>query len=134
MTLQRDVRFQRIQQEAITLARRFGRVDWDDEEGLWVLIHRLRLPPQYRKRFTACLIVLPGDYPETQPLGTYVDPDLGIPSAHYYDRDYSELGYKWICAHPKTWEPAHPWPQGDNLVTVVASVMHQLNILNPARR
>jgi hypothetical protein len=133
MAQQRDRRLRRIYEEVLTLSRRFGRVDWDDQEGLWVLIYRLPLPSQYKKRFTACLIDLPADYPKIQPNGTYVDPDLEITDGHYYNREHSHLGYKWICAHPKTWNPAYPWPEGDNLVTVVASVMHQLHYLNPRK-
>jgi hypothetical protein len=134
MAQQKDIRLRRIYEEVLTLSRRFGRVDWDDEDGLWVLIYTLDLPPQYKPRkFTACLIDLPADYPETKPNGTYVDPDLAITSKHYYDRRYSDKGYKWICAHPQTWNPAVPWPQGDNLLTVAASVMQQLNLLKPAR-
>jgi hypothetical protein len=134
MTQQQDRRLQRIYEEVLTLSRRFGRVDWDDEDGRWVLIYTLDLPSQYKpKEFTACLIDLPPDYPETQPSGTYVDPDLDITSGHYYNRSYSDKGYTWICAHPQTWDPAYPWPQGDNLITVVASVMQQLNLLKPGK-
>jgi ubiquitin-protein ligase len=100
-----------------------------------VLIHKLPLPSQYKpKEFTACLIELPADYPEHPPTYTHVDPDLDIINEHYRDGRLRDLDYKWLCAHPQTWEPAVPWFQGDNLITIVASVMHELNHLKPARR
>jgi ubiquitin-protein ligase len=131
MAQQRDSRLQRIYEEVLTLSRRFGRIDWDDEAGNWVLIYKLPLPPQYKKRFTACLIEVPVKYPETPPMKTYVDPDLGIINEHYRDGRLRDKDYKWLCAHPKTWHPAVPWPKGDGLITIVASVRHELNLLKP---
>jgi E2/UBC family protein E len=134
MPQQQDSRTRRIYEEVLALSRWFGSVDWDDDEGRWVLIYQLRLLSQYKKkRFTACLIDLPPTYPETHPDGAYVDPDLEITSSHYYYLRYSDKGYKWICAHPQTWNPAVPWPQGDNLFTVVASVKQQLELLKPRK-
>jgi hypothetical protein len=133
MAQQQDDRMRRIYEEVLTLSRRFGRVDWDDEAGMWVLIYQLPLPPQYKKRFTACLIELPVKYPETPPMNTYVDPDLGITNVHYRDGHHRDKDYKWICAHLQSWHPAVPWPKGDNLFTVVASVKQQLELLNPAK-
>jgi hypothetical protein len=117
----------------LTLSQRFKYVDWDDEDGRWVLIHKLPLPPQYKKRFTACLIQLPANYPERPATYTHVDPDLDITNEHYLNGHLRAKDYKRICAHPQTWKPAVPWFQGDNLFTIVASVMHQLNLLKPAR-
>jgi hypothetical protein len=132
MVQQMNSRLRRIYEEVLTLSRRFGRIDWDDEDGLWVLIHQLDLPPQYHKDFTACLIELPVKYPDIPPKDTYVDPDLEIINEHYRDGRYRDKDYKWLCAHPQTWHPATPWPKGDNLITIVASVMQQLNVLKPA--
>jgi ubiquitin-protein ligase len=131
MSKRQDMR--RIYEEVLTLSQRFEYVDWDDEEGRWVLIHKLPLPPQYKKRFTALLIELPDNYPETPPMNTHVDPDLDIVNEHYLNGRLRDMGYKWLCAHPQTWEPAVPWLQGDNLFTIVASVRHELNLLKPAR-
>jgi hypothetical protein len=123
----------RIYEEVLALSQRYEYVDWDDEAGLWVLIHRLPLPPQYKpKEFTACLIQLPADYPEHPPTYTHVDPNLAISNEHYRNDRLRDKGYKWLCAHPLTWIPAVPWFKGDNLMTCVASVMHELNLLKPA--
>jgi hypothetical protein len=134
MVQQQGSRLQRIYEEVLTLSRRFGQVDWDDEAGLWVLIHKLPLPPQYKKRFTACLIELAPTYPETPPSYTHVDPDLDITNSHYHDAHLKSKGYKWLCAHLQSWHPADPWPKGDNLITIVASVRQQLNLIKPAGR
>jgi hypothetical protein len=58
MVQQQVSRLQRIYEEVLALSRYFGRIDWDDEDGRWVLIYQLRLPSQYKKkRFTACLLI-----------------------------------------------------------------------------
>jgi hypothetical protein len=125
---------QRIYEEVLALSHWYERVDWDDEDGRWVLLHKLPLPSQYKpKDFTACLIELPADYPEHPPTYTHVDPDLAISNEHYLNGHLRDKGYKRICAHPKLWIPAVPWFKGDNLFTIVASVQHQLTLLKPRR-
>jgi hypothetical protein len=94
-------RLTQIFQEVLTLARRFGKVDWDEKEGSWVFIYELPLPPQYDKEYTSCLIELPPKYPDYPPKdGSYVDPDLGIESSHYCSDGRTFRGKPFIGSVP----------------------------------
>src|SRR5918999_5591654 len=133
MLQKKQERMLQIYQEVLHLARRFGKVDWDDEDGTWVLIYKLPLPPRYhkQKRHTACLIEIPPGYPGIPPNYVYVDPNLAITSEHYGGglTTHEEKDWKWICAHLKNWQPKKPWHLGNNLGTVAEAVMYQLHRL-----
>jgi hypothetical protein len=86
MLQRQDERLAQLFQEVVVLAKRFGRVDWDEKEGKWLFIPQLPLPPQYAKKHTACLINIPPEYPQIPPeRGSYVDPDLGIQHQTYHN-------------------------------------------------
>jgi hypothetical protein len=133
MLQKKQERLLQIYQEVLYLARRFGKVDWDDEDGTWVLIYKLPLPPRYHKhkRYTACLIEVPPGYPDIAPQHCYVDPNLAITSQHYGGglHTHEEKKWRWICAHLKGWDPKQPWTEGNNLITVAEAVMYQLHRL-----
>jgi hypothetical protein len=132
MVQRQDERLTQIFQEVLVLAQRFGRVDWDEEEGMWLFIHQLPLPPQYAKKHTACLINIPAQYPQIPPAeGSFVDPDLGIQEQAYHRKTltFRDKELRWLCAHLKGWKPKQPWTKGHSLITVVEAVMYQLNLL-----
>jgi hypothetical protein len=133
MLQKKHVRLAQITQEVVHLASRFGKADWDDEDGTWVLIYRLPLPTRYHKhkRYTACLIEIPPEYPDIPPNYCYVDPNLAITSEHYGGGldTYEDRNWRWICAHLTGWNPKQPWTMGNNLMTVAEAAMYQLHRL-----
>jgi len=135
MVLTKEERLTQLFEEVLNLAHQFGTVEWDEKYGTWVYIPELPLPPQYHKQFTPCYLKIPEKYPEVPPDGSYVDPDLDIQNPHFGISSHEFRGkpLTWICAHLKGWRPKQPWPQGNNLITVIEAVLYQLNQLKKER-
>lgn len=62
-----------VYREAWLLARQFGTVEYDDEDGRWVHIPRFPLPAGWDRPTTGLLLVLPNGYPHVPPDGFYMD-------------------------------------------------------------
>jgi len=124
---------QRIYQEAILLAREYGAVQYDDEDGRWVCIERFPLPSGWDRGITELLLVLPDGYPHLPPDGFYVDRYLrtrrGHRIDHYFEErghlnPYADRGWGWYCIHlkPGTWRPTSNVVYGDNLAKLAAMI------------
>jgi hypothetical protein len=119
-------RVRRVYQEAVLLARQFGVVDYDDEDGRWVSIERFPLPAGWDRRATGLLLVLSKEYPHVPPDGFYIDRFIRTRSGrcvdHYFEeRDrlnpYADRGWGWFCIHltRRAWRPTCDVVHGDNL-------------------
>lgn len=126
-------RVQRVYQEALLLARHFGVVDYDDEDGLWVHIPCFPLPVGWDRQTTGLLLELPGGYPHVPPNGFYIDRLLRTASgrqvSHYFEErgrfnPYADKGWGWFCIHLErgSWRPTGSVLHGDNLLKLTALI------------
>jgi len=126
-------RVQRVYQEALLLARQFGIVDYDDEDGRWVHIPAFPLPEGWDRRTTGLLLVLPDGYPHIPPDGFYIDRFLRTRSgrrvSHYFEErsgynPYVDKGWGWFCIHldHRAWRPTGDVTSGDNLLKLAALI------------
>jgi hypothetical protein len=129
----RHPRVQRVHQEALLLARQFGVVDYDDEDGRWVHIPRFPLPTGWDRPTTDLLLVLPSGYPHVPPDGFYIDRFIRTSSGqrvdHYFEErgtynPYAEKGWGWFCIHLEqgSWCPTGDVLRGDNLLKLTALI------------
>lgn len=114
----------RVQREIALLKQAGMRVDWDYEEGSWVLVRDFRLPSGLGRSSTDVLILIPPDYPNTPPNGIYVDQGLKLPS-HYFEHKgthnpLGDKGWAWYCFHAEGhtggWRASTRILEGDNLL------------------
>ncbi len=112
-----------------------GRVTYDKEEGSWVCVRQLSIPPILtpdRDGRVDILLLIPPTYPQVPPDGFYCDQMLKL-SGHYFMpmgfnnssstmQQLREAGWNWYCAHPEKrqemsarWRPSADHRQGDNL-------------------
>lgn len=130
----------RVRDEVYTvIAPEYGtepdRVTFDQQEGLWVCVKKLPVPPKLTKSGDGqvdVLMLIPMAYPQVPPDGFYCDAGLRITN-HYFmgwrDKYYPEWqtelikgGWQWFCAHAhnvtnSTWRPTNLPDKGDNLMT-----------------
>jgi hypothetical protein len=117
----------RVYQEALLLARQFGVVDYDEEDGQWVRIPEFPLPEGWGRPVTELLLVLPSGYPHMPPNGFFIDRHLRTQSGHRIDHcfeergeynPYAAKGWAWFCIHldRQAWRPTGDILHGDNLV------------------
>ncbi|NLF15485.1 MAG: hypothetical protein GX597_27170 [Anaerolineaceae bacterium] len=124
---------QRVFAEAYLLAREYGAVEYDEEDGHWVRIERFALPAGWNSRTTEVLWELPNGYPSLPPNGFYIDRFLrtyaGRPIQHYFEERsaynrYADRGWGWFCIHlhNEAWRPTTDVRRGDNLLKLAALV------------
>jgi hypothetical protein len=122
-----------VYREACLLARQFGTVEYDDEDGRWVEIPHFPLPAGWDRPATGLLLVLPNGYPHVPPDGFYMDRCLrirrGQKVGHYFEEGgihnpYAAKGWAWFCIHPdrEAWYPTSDLVSGDNLFKLVALI------------
>lgn len=111
-----------------------GRISYDKQDGTWLSIKQLPVPPSLTNNGDGrvdVLVLIPPAYPQIPPDGFYCDSNLRI-RAHYYsrwrDRHYPQLqselikkGWSWFCAHAhhrsfSAWRPSNNIAEGDNLL------------------
>jgi hypothetical protein len=135
-----NARLARIAYEAALAATRYSKsksVDYDDEEGCWVVIKDFLLPEGYNYTHSDVLILLPSNYPQTPPDWFYVDDNLRLangqkPSHVFYDntshdpnRAHAQAdsppqmkGWTGCCLHIRSWKPAANPLDGHCLLSV----------------
>lgn len=111
----------RLKAEVHLLAQRYGRVNFDTQDGTWVHISSFQVPPGWNKRRVEILIdIPPGNpgYPSVAPQWFWTDRDLttadGRSISHFFtegnasiaDENYTEKGWGHFCIHTETWRPA----------------------------
>ncbi len=130
----------RVKDEVFTvIAPEYGtepdRVTFDTQEGTWVCVKQLPVPPSLTYNGDGrvdVLMLVPMAYPQVPPDGFYCDAGLKITN-HYFrgmrDKHYPEwqqqliaAKWNWFCAHAynvqhSTWRPTNRADEGDNLIS-----------------
>ncbi|MBN2001748.1 MAG: hypothetical protein JXA21_00210 [Anaerolineae bacterium] len=139
-------RSQRIQAEVQMVAGRFSQppyqgVYYDEEHHDWFIIPNYPLPARFRQRRCDLLIVFPETYPETPPIGFYLNQRFKLSDntedAHLTGRAYhnapdlTSQGWHWYCVTmdmntPGAWSPKPDHRQPDNLWTFLTMVREAL--------
>ena len=140
-------RNQRIDAEVHMIAQRYSRppytgVHYDDEGRDWLMIPHYALPDRFEERHCNLLIVFPETYPETPPLGFYLDKAVPLRAgrrdphatgrAFYGAPDLLDKGWHWYCVRmdmsaPGAWNPQPDPRQPDNLWTYLNMVREALS-------
>ena len=130
-------RNQRIDAEVLMIANRFSRppyhgVCYDEANRDWLVIPNYPLPSRFRARNCDLLIVFPETYPETPPIGFYLNQkfslrdgrnDPHLTSAPYHGApDLRDQGWHWYCVQMNmqaegAWQPHADHRHPDNLWT-----------------
>jgi hypothetical protein len=136
----------RIDAEVTMIAERFSRppyqgVYYDDENRDWLLIPNYPLPSRFRARRCDLLTVFPETYPETPPIGFYLNKRFALRNGSfdghltgraYHDApDLTAQGWHWYCVTmdmraPGAWKPKVDHRQPDNLWTFLTMVREAL--------
>lgn len=131
----------RVRDEVFTIiAPEYGtepdRVTYDTEDGTWICVKNLPVPPRLTRTGSGevdILLLVPPSYPQLPPDGFYCDQNLNIHD-HYMlgwrDKYFPALqgklveqGWQWFCAHAYTpmnamaWRPSSIPLRGDNLMS-----------------
>jgi len=137
----RDRRRERVEREVYMIASRFahtGGVHYDEENGDWLMIPNYPLPARWRQRRCNLLIVFPAGYPETPPIGFYLNRRFQLKSggrdhhfagqAYYGAADLREAGWHWYCVHiaAGAWQPQADHTKPDNMWTFLNMVRESL--------
>lgn len=136
----------RIDAEVMMIAERFSHppyqgVLYDDVNRDWLIIPNYPLPARFAQRRCDLLIVFPELYPETPPIGFYLNQKFalrdGRVDAHLTSRGYHgapdlvEQGWHWYCVTmdvkaPGAWSPKADYRKPDNLWTYLTMVREVL--------
>ncbi len=117
------------------LERLFGRVSYDDQSFEWILVHRLKLPPFYNKKYTALLITTPGfNITNHNDYDFYIDKklqrnDIAASEFIFDGSGYNPLSHKnfaRLCFNLKSFCPASDVLNGDNIIDLCQSVYNFL--------
>ncbi len=141
-----DRRNDRVDAEALMIAERFSRppyqgIVYDEEHRDWLVIPHYTLPDRFQDRHCDLLIVFPETYPETPPIGFYVNKRLPLRNgqfdphatgrAYYGAPDLTDQGWHWYCVHMNmqaagAWQPQADHRRPDNLWTYLNMVREVL--------
>ena len=131
----------RIEHEVYMIAPRFsasGGVHFDETNGDWLMIPSYPLPERWRSRWSKLLIVFPSGYPESPPIGFYLNRRFRLKggnqdshftgSAYYGAPDLRSVGWHWYCVHIASgcWRPQADHTKPDNLWTFLNMVRESL--------
>ena len=139
-----SLRKTRLQNEIMMIAPRFsntGGVNYDVENCDWIIIPQYPLPERWQDRWCSLLIVPPSAYPNTPPIGFYLNRKFHLKNggtdnhftgqAHYGAPDLQAQGWFWYCVHMNKgsqggWQPSADYRQPDNLWTFLNMVRESL--------
>ena len=139
-------RNQRIDAEVAMIAPRFSRspylgIYYDQEHRDWLIIPGYPLPARFSDRRCDLLIVFPETYPETAPVGFYLNKRFPLRNgeidphetgkAYHGAPDLQEQGWHWYCVYIDTqvrgaWQAHGDVSQPDNLWTYLNMVRESL--------
>jgi hypothetical protein len=139
----RSLRDERLRNEILMPAQRFantGGICYDEENLDWIMIPSYPLPERWKERWCKILIVPPVTYPETPPIGFYLNRKFHLKSGssdpHATGRSYDgapdllKSGWHWYCVTiqdgPGGWQPSADYRQPDNLFTFMNMVRESL--------
>jgi ubiquitin-protein ligase len=134
----------RIENEAYMIAPRFaqsGGIIYDQENMDWLVIPKYPLPERWKERWCQLMVVFPETYPETPPIGFYLNRQFHLKSgeqdnhftgkAYHGAPDLTDRGWYWYCVtmDPKArdgWSPSADYRQPDNFWTFLNMVRESL--------
>ena len=139
-----SLRNARLLNEIMMIAPRFintGGVNYDEGNCDWIMIPKYPLPERWEERWCKLLIVPPSTYPNTPPIGFYLNREFHLKNggtdshftgqAHHGAPDLKGQGWFWYCVHMGTgsqggWRPSADYRQPDNLFTFLNMVRESL--------
>ncbi len=136
----------RIDAEVTMIAKRFSQppyqgIYYDDVNRDWLIIPTYPLPARFKERRCDLLIVFPETYPETPPIGFYLNRKFELRDgqldghltgrAYHGAPDLTDQGWHWYCVTmdmqtPGAWQPRADHRQPDNLWTYLNMVREAL--------
>lgn len=139
-------RNQRVDAEVTMIAERFSQppyqgVYYDETNRDWLVIPNYPLPARFRDRRCDLLVVFPETYPETPPIGFYLNRRFPLHNGQYDPHatgkafhgapDLTDQGWHWYCVQmdmtkPGAWKPQADHRQSDNLWTFLNMVREVL--------
>ena len=142
-----DPRQVRIENEVRMIAERFSRppyqgVYYDEGHGDWLVIPAYPLPERFQERRCDLLLVFPATYPETPPIGFYLNKRFQLRNgqfdphatgrAYHGAPDLTDQGWHWYCvqmdmSRSGAWRPQPDYRQADNLWTYLNMVREVLS-------
>jgi hypothetical protein len=138
-----SLRNERLFNEIMMIAPRFsnvGGIFYDEENCDWIMIPKYALPDRWEERWCQLLIVPPATYPETPPIGFYLNKRFrlrtGGADPHATGQAYHGApnllpgGWHWYCVRTAEgaggWKPTADYRQPDNLWTFLNMVRESL--------
>jgi hypothetical protein len=137
-------RNERIHNEILMIAPRFaqtGGVYYDEEGKDWLMIPRYPLPERWADRWCGLMIIFPPTYPETAPIGFYLNKKYQLKNGnrdnhligqgHYGAPDLTNNGWFWYCVRTTTdrdggWQSSADYTKPDNLWTFLTMIRESL--------
>jgi hypothetical protein len=134
----------RIEREVFMIAARFAQSEgifFDERNKDWLMIPKYPLPERWEERWCKLLIVFPETYPETPPIGFYLNKEFQLKRggndshltgrAHDGAADLMRQGWFWYCVRIEArsaggWQPSTDYRQPDNLWTFLNMVRESL--------
>jgi len=141
-----SARNRRIDAEMLMIARRFSQppyhgIFYDDENRDWLVIPNYPLPDRFQERRCDLLIVFPATYPDTPPIGFYLNKRFQLRNGRYdphatgkayHDApDLTEQGWHCYCVQmnmnaPGAWQPQADHQQPHKIWTFLNMVREAL--------
>lgn len=128
-------RLARLNTEALYLARKYGVVNYDRQDGTWLHIAHFPIGPGWNKTHVELLLDVPRGtpgYPQVAPTWFWTDRDLrthdGRKVGHFFqegsshaDHIHLDKGWGHYCVHVRAWHPSSGLSitQGDSFLTYV---------------
>src|SRR5581483_1149081 len=136
-------RLSRLQTEALYLARKYGTVNYDRQDGTWLHIKHFPIGPGWNASAIELLLDIPHGtpgYPQVAPDWFWTDSDLktsdGRSIHHFFTSrsshaDAQHLANNWghFCVHVRSWRPSpgNAIARGDSLLTYVELIRKVFN-------
>ena len=125
---------ERFAREVNLLRRIYAGVEPSDD-GAYVQVRNIALPPGWNRSSADVLIAVPPGYPVTPPDNFFVPVGLRLANGQM-PSNYSEgtimLNQEWgqFSFHSQEWQPTPEESHGDNLLTFLALVERRLSEVN----
>jgi hypothetical protein len=127
-------RKQRILNEIFMMAptyTQWGGIYYDENNCDWIMFPQYPLPEKWEKRQCKFLLITPATYPDTPPIGFYLDRKIllrdGDEDPHFLGNAYhgapdlARCGWHWYCVTIQNgrggWRPSSDYRKPDNLLT-----------------
>ncbi len=142
--LYRQSRDERIARERLLISQDFsncGGISYDEKNCSWLIIPKYPLPLRWKDSHCKLLIIFPGAYPITPPVGFYLNRKFklqdGSEDLHlqhpkvFFNPDLTVETWYWYCVridrHTNSgWKPSQDYTLPDNLMSFLAMVQDTL--------